>query len=64
MVESQSYQNMLTEVESIVNEIGGDDIDLDQMVKKVERGYQLIQTMRKRLDSTKEMIDKLHEKYE
>ena len=64
MFESQNYQNMLEEVESIVRDMSQSDVELDQMVKKVERGYELIKYMKERLTTTKEMIDQLHEKYE
>ena len=63
MSESQNYQNMLKEVESIVSEISDPSVDLDQLVKKVERGYDLIQTMKNRLDQTKNTIEELHGKY-
>lgn len=64
MNESQTYQEMLEEVESILKEIGSTDIDLDQMVTKVEKGYSLIQTMKERLEKTKEKMDQLHIKYD
>ena len=63
MKESQSYQNMLNEVEALVGEISNPSMDLDQLVNKVERGYHLIQSMKERLDLTKEKIDELHNKY-
>ncbi len=58
--ESQSYQNMLLEVEGLVNEISSGKLDLDDMVAKVEKGYGLIKTMRTRLDDVKQKIEKLH----
>jgi exodeoxyribonuclease VII small subunit len=50
---------MLVEVEGICREIAAPDLDLDHMISKVERGYQLIQSMRTRLDATREKIDQL-----
>ena len=58
--ESQSYQNMLVEVESLVSEISTGKLDLDEMVAKVEKGYGLIKTMRTRLEDVKQKIEKLH----
>ena len=64
MNESSNYQKMLNEVESIVKEISSQGVDLDEMVTKVERGYELIKKMRDRLGETKEKINQLHERYE
>ncbi|MGE0174261.1 MAG: exodeoxyribonuclease VII small subunit [Oligoflexales bacterium] len=64
MSESQSYQKMLQDVESIVEELSASDMDLDDMVKKVETGYELIHKMKARLDQVKGSIDELHHKYE
>ena len=64
MTESIRYQSMLEEVEGIVKQMSSPDLDLDQMVSKVERGYELIQTMRDRLNQTKDKIDQLQEKYD
>ena len=57
--ESQTYQQMLKEVEGIIQSISSDDVDLDHMVQKVEKGYGLIKTMRDRLSSAKEKIETL-----
>lgn len=64
MNESVKYQEMLEEVEGIVKQMSSPDLDLDQMVNKVEKGYELIQSMRSRLQQTKERIDQLHEKHQ
>ncbi len=64
MKESQSYQNMLVEVETLVRDIAAPDLDLDAMVQKVERGYELIRTMKLRLEETKTRIDQLHQRYD
>ncbi|MFW7377599.1 MAG: exodeoxyribonuclease VII small subunit [Oligoflexus sp.] len=62
--ESQNYQQMLEKVESIVKDIATSDVDLDQMVEKVEEGYTLIQKMREKLTATKARIEDLHKKFE
>jgi exodeoxyribonuclease VII small subunit len=64
MSESLSYQKMLQQVEGIVEELSATDMDLDDMVKKVEVGYELIHKMKARLDQVKGTIDELHHKYE
>jgi exodeoxyribonuclease VII small subunit len=57
--ESATYKTMLAEVEGIVRDVGAPDLDLDEMVQKVETGYGLIKTMRARLDQTKKKIEEL-----
>lgn len=63
MSESQTYQAMLQEVETLVSQISEPSMDLDNLVSKVERGYSLIQAMKDRLDQTKAKIDDLHSQY-
>ena len=62
--ESESYQAMLNEVEAIVREVNSPSLDLDLMVEKVERGYNLIKKMQDRLESTKKRIDQLSGQFE
>jgi exodeoxyribonuclease VII small subunit len=57
--ESATYKVMLEQVEGIVRDVSTTDLDLDDMVAKIEQGYSLIKTMRSRLDETKERIEKL-----
>ena len=59
---AKSYGKMLTEVEQIIHKMGEDDCDLDKMVQQLERGYQLIDSMRTRLDETNLKIENLREK--
>lgn len=59
LAESQSYKAMLDEVETIVRDLGKDDFDLDQMVGHIERGFALIKSMRERLQTTKDQVEKL-----
>ncbi len=61
--ESQKYQKMLEDVENIISDIGDGNVELDEIVEKIERGYELIKTMRKRLDETKLKVDKLREEH-
>lgn len=58
--ESQTYQSMLQEVETLVTEVSSGKLDLDNMVAKVEKGYGLIRNMKTRLEDVKGKIEKLH----
>ena len=62
--ESQTYNTMMGEVEGIITSIQSDNVDLDQLVAKVEKGYQLIGKMRERLDQTKGKVDELRASFE
>jgi exodeoxyribonuclease VII small subunit len=64
MEESKKYQDMLQEVEMLVRQISSPELDLDSMVSKVERGYQLIEQMKERLTSTKKKLDELHKRFD
>ena len=62
--ESATYQVMLSEIETIVRDVASPDLDLDDMVGKVERGYTLIKAMRTRLEETKGKIEHLRQEFE
>ncbi len=64
MSESKTYKEMLERVETIVKDVAAPDLDLDDMVGKIEQGYGLIKEMRARLDQTKEKIEKLRMDFE
>lgn len=57
--EGATYNGMLAEVEAICREVADPQIDLDMLVRKVERGYGLIKAMRARLADTKTKIEEL-----
>ena len=59
-----SYKEMLGKVEAIVETVADPDIDLDELVGKVEEGYGLIRAMRSRLEKTKLKVEKLREEYD
>lgn len=59
--ESQNYQKMLQDAETIVQEIASGQLDLDSMVERISKGYELIEKMRLRLEETKLKIEKLRE---
>ena len=62
--ESQTYQAMLTELDDIVRQVGHGQLDLDEIVGKIEHGYKIIATMRERLDATKAKVEKLRVDFE
>lgn len=62
--ESQTYQSMLNELDEIVRSVSQGKMDLDEIVGKIEHGYELIATMRQRLDQTKAKVEKLRVDFE
>ena len=62
--ESQTYQSMLKELDEIVRSVSQGSMDLDEIVGKIEHGYELIATMRQRLDQTKAKVEKLRVDFE
>ncbi len=62
--ESQTYQNMLNEVEQLVGQISHPDLDLDDIVTKVEQGFTLIQDMRGRLETIKNKVETIREQFD
>ena len=61
---NKSYQEMLTKVETLVDQVADPDLDLDAMVARVEEGYGLIREMRTRLESTQLKVEALRQEYE
>lgn len=57
--ESQSYNEMLSNVEGIIQQISQPGQDLDHVINQVEKGYELIKAMRERLDTSKKKIETL-----
>lgn len=57
--ESETYEKMLKQVESIIADISSEQAGLDEIVGKVETAYDLITKMRARLDQSKEKIENL-----
>lgn len=62
--ESQTYQHMLAQVEQLVSEIGHPDLDLDDIVTKVEKGFTLIQDMRTRLETVKNKVETIRDQFD
>jgi exodeoxyribonuclease VII small subunit len=62
--ESKRYSQMLKDVEGLMGELSSNDLDLDLMVTKVEKGFELIQALRGRLEETKSTIENLKDRFE
>ncbi len=62
--ESKKYGEMLAEVEGIIGGMQGEEVDLDEMISKIERGYQLIKAMRERLGEARQRVETLRQTYE
>lgn len=61
--DSTTYTQTLKEVEKLVSDVSSGNLDLDTMVLKVEKGFQLIANLRQKLDDTKLKIETLKEKF-
>ena len=62
--DGKTYQAMLSELDEIVRTVGQGQLDLDQVVEKIEHGYKLISVMRHRLDQTKAKVEALRVDFE
>jgi len=62
--DGKTYQAMLSELDEIVRTVGHGQLDLDQVVEKIEHGYKLISVMRHRLDQTKAKVEALRVDFE
>lgn len=58
------YSQMLREVKEIVDQLSADSIDVDDMAHKVEKGFTMINTMKQRLNETKDKIEDLYQKFD
>jgi exodeoxyribonuclease VII small subunit len=57
--EGKVYEEMMSEVGEIVRQLNENEVGLDELVKKVERGYTLIRSMQERLDQAKMQVEEL-----
>ena len=54
-----SYSLALEELQEILTELESDQIDIDELAKKVERANDLLQQCQKRLTSTQMQVEKI-----
>ncbi len=57
-----TYKEALEELEDIVNGIESEDIDVDELAKKVERASKLLNICSEKLKNTEEEVDKIIKK--
>jgi exodeoxyribonuclease VII small subunit len=56
-----SYSLALEELQEILNDLESDQVDIDELTKKVERANTLLQQCQKRLTSTQIQVEKIVE---
>ena len=56
-----TYSLALEELQEIINDLESDQIDIDELAKKVERANELLQQCQKRLPSTQMQVEKIIE---
>jgi exodeoxyribonuclease VII small subunit len=56
-----SYSLALEELQEILTELESDQVDIDELAKKVERANELLQQCQKRLTSTQMQVEKIIE---
>lgn len=59
-----NYTARLYRVEKIVEELGSNNLNLDEVVGKVEEGYKLIAELKQKLGETKMRVEQLRQKFE
>ena len=57
-----TYKDAIEELEDIVNGIENEDVDVDELAKKVERASKLLTVCSDKLKKTEEEVDKIIEK--
>jgi exodeoxyribonuclease VII small subunit len=56
-----NYSLALEELQEILNDLESDQVDIDELAKKVERANELLQQCQKRLTSTQMQVEKIIE---
>ena len=57
-----TYKDAVEELENIVNDIENENIDVDELAKKVERASKLLSVCSNKLKKTETEVDKVIEK--
>ena len=60
--EKMTYKDAIEELEEIVHGIENEDIDVDELAKKVERASKLLTICSDKLKKTEQEVDKVIEK--
>ena len=56
-----SYSLALEELQEIINDLESNQVDIDELAKKIERANELLQHCQKRLTSTQMQVEKIIE---
>lgn len=57
--EQVAYSEAIDELETILDEIEGDDVDLDDLADKVERASELVEICRDKIDNTEMQVQSI-----
>ena len=57
--DEMNYSLALKELQEILTELESDQVDIDELAKKVERANELLQECQKRLTSTQMQVEKI-----
>ncbi len=61
-VKKMTYKDAIEELEDIVSGIENEDVDVDELAKKVDRASKLLSVCSDKLKKTEEEVDKIIEK--
>lgn len=59
----KSIQSKLTELNEIVSWFDGDEVDIDEAIKKYEQGQKLVEELQADLKSAKNKVEKIKLKF-
>ncbi len=62
MAETQSYQELKSQLDEVLRQLQDENVDIDEAVKLHERGQKLIAELEKYLETTSAKIAKLSKK--
>ncbi len=58
-----AYQKALEELEKILNELQTETVDIDQLSKKLNKAYELIEICRSKISSAEAEVKKINEQF-
>lgn len=61
---TRSYEKLKSELDSILAELQGDDLDIDQALKRYERGLELIKSLEEYLASAENTVSELKARFD
>ena len=62
--DTQTYNKMLKRIEHLTSKIENNEIDLDELIKNVKEGYELLDKMKVKLENAKLIIKDIEENHE